>query len=87
MLASRGDTTPMVSFDLVNIASNNQLVQGNPLGPLLFSLVVMELLDELGHSPGIKLQLWFLDDGSSIAKWSTILSLLKINPSVDPHFG
>ena len=40
--------------------------QGDPLGPVLFSLVILELIDEIGLLEGLHLSLWYLDDGTYI---------------------
>ena len=55
--------------------------QGDPLGPLLFSLALLELLDDIGTLEGLKLQLWYLDIGSCSAIASLLDSLLSKGPS------
>ena len=56
------------------------------MGPLLFSLVVMELMDELGPTPEIALQLWYLDDGIFIGICPEVASLLRKLQSAGTSF-
>ena len=46
--------------------------QGDPLGPLLFSLVLADLLDQISI-PGIMFSVWYLDDGTIVGSCSAIL--------------
>ena len=57
------------------------------MGLLLFSLVVMEPMDELGPTPGIALQLWYLDDGIFIGNRPEVASLLRKLQSAGTSFG
>ena len=50
--------------------------QGNPLGPLLSSLVVLELLDELGILLQILIPDCGKDDGTPVGPRSSFTSLL-----------
>ena len=51
--------------------------QGDPLGPLLFSLVVMDFVQSVGLHSSACLSLWYLDDGTFIGPWSSLNALLK----------
>ena len=50
--------------------------QGDPLGPLLFTLVVLELLDDIGNTSDIQLSIRYLDDGTFIGKRGSVSNLL-----------
>ena len=52
--------------------------QGDSLGPLLFSLVLMEFLDDLGPLPDVKLKLWYWDDGSFLGQRASVACLLDV---------
>ena len=48
--------------------------QGDPLGPLLFSLIVLDLLDEIVNEVAtLQWQIWYLDDRSFIGKRASIV--------------
>ena len=51
--------------------------QGDPLGPLLFSLVLLQFIDFVKLHGLVKLHLWYLDDGAFIGSKSSLLKLLK----------
>ena len=61
--------------------------QGDPLGPLLLSLMVLELMDRVGEVEGIHFFVWYLDDGIFIGEQSAISSLLCKLQSVGPDLG
>ena len=50
--------------------------QGDPLGPLLFSLTLLPIISEIKHRlPNLKLNAWFLDDGTIIGTPEDVLKL------------
>ena len=49
-------------FDGAVISSEVGVQQGDPLGPLFFSLALQPLLLELGEIPGLDISFSFLDD-------------------------
>ena len=54
---------------------------------LLFTLVILQLLDNIGPLPDIAMQLWHLDDGTFISSRLAISSLLDRLQSTGPSFG
>ena len=68
------------------IKSTTGVQQGDPLGPLLLSLVVLDVLDSIGQTPGLTLQLWYLDDGTFVGSCTAVSSLLnKLYRWLAPH--
>jgi len=61
--------------------------QGNPLGPLLFSLVLLQFIDFVKLHELFKLHLWYLDDGTFIGSKSSLLKLLDSFSVHGPQFG
>ena len=61
--------------------------QGDPLGPLLFSFVLLQFLDLHCHSSGLKLQLWHLDDSSFIGTRESVAALVDSLVTYGPEFG
>ena len=61
--------------------------QGDPLGPLLFSLVVLQLLDTIGPIDGLFLHVWYLDDGTFVGTRDAVSSFLISLINNGPSFG
>ena len=57
------------------------------MGLLLFSLVILEALDDLGHIDGLQMQLWYLDDGTFFGTRDALSVLLKLLLSRGPDVG
>ena len=57
------------------------------MGPLLFSLVILELMNEIVAQEEISMNLWYLDDGFFVGQRSTIASRLEMVRSKDPSYG
>ena len=61
--------------------------QGDPLGPLLFSLVILELLDHMSDS--LAFSIWYLDDGTLVGPRSVVAlifsKILELGPSLGLH--
>ena len=60
--------------------------QGDPPGPLLFS-VILKLLDDIEDIPDLHLQLWYLDDGIFVGKRSPVAAFLNLLSSKGPSHG
>ena len=69
------------------ILASTGVQQGDPLGPLLFSLVLLQFLDSTSASERCLLSLWYLDDGTFIGSRSALLSLLSCFAHSGPSFG
>ena len=61
--------------------------QGDPLGPLLFSLVLLQFIDFVKLHDLVKLHLWCLDDGTFIGSKSSLLKLLDSFSTHGPQFS
>ena len=55
--------------------ASSSVQQGDPLGPLLFSLVLLQFIDFFKLHGLVKLNLWYLDDGTFIGSKSSLLKL------------
>ena len=53
-------------FGSRNLTSSTSVQQGNPLGSLLFSLIILELVDDIGSINDINLKSWYLDNGNFV---------------------
>ena len=69
------------------ILASATVQQGDPLGPLLFSLVLLGFIRSAGLHSNICLPLWYLEDGTFIGPQSSLTALLTLFSQDGPVFG
>jgi len=81
------DDTHLVYGDFI-LKSREGVQQGDPLGPLLFALVIHTVLSRIkSEVPGLNLNLWYLDDGSLAGRPEDVLRALEILKEEGPRQG
>ena len=60
------------------LLASSGVQQGNPLGPLHFSLVILQFIDAVKLHDLVELNPWYLDDGTLVGKQSSSSSLLSL---------
>ena len=80
-------TAGELRFGRHKLQSTTGVQQGDPLGPLLFSLVILELLDDIGPFPNLNFQLWYLDDGTLVGPRNVVASIFEMLQERGPSFG
>ncbi|XP_026459245.1 uncharacterized protein LOC113359892 [Papaver somniferum] len=61
-----------------HIFSSKGVQQGDPLGPLLFSLVLHQLVRKINVECTLSLQAWYLDDGTIIGDTAEVAKALTV---------
>jgi len=62
--------------------------QGDPLGPLLFSLVLQKIIDDIVQEcPDLVINAWYLDDGTLIGSTESVLRALQTIETRGPALG
>jgi len=62
--------------------------QGDPLGTLLFSLVLHTLIKKIQEKqPNLRINSWFLDDGVTIGTHSELRDIISVIEEVGPSLG
>ena len=57
---------PLLMSEALELRSREGVQQGDPLAPLLFSLVAQPLAENIGMLPGVTWNAWYIDDGNII---------------------
>jgi len=67
--------------------STTGVQQGDPLGPLLFALVLHPLIHQVRDSCKLFLHAWYLDDGTLVGDSEEVAKALDIIRVVGPELG
>ena len=80
-------TEAELRFGDSRILSSTGVQQGDPLGPLLLSLVLSQMLEEVEKPKDASLQLSYLDDGTVIAPRHSVAAFLNQVALHGPKYG
>ena len=72
------------------ISSQTGVQQGDPLGPMLFALVLHKLVTSIGADDDclqLLLEAWYLDDGILAGERSAVIRALHLIEDLGPHLG
>ncbi|KAL7610215.1 hypothetical protein Lser_V15G14394 [Lactuca serriola] len=70
-----------------HIRSSTGVQQGDPLGPLLFAIVLHPLLHKIRDNCKLLLHAWYLDDGTLIGDSEEVTKALDIITVIGPKLG
>jgi hypothetical protein len=71
-----------------NLFSREGVQQGDPLGSLEFSLVLQKfVLHVKEECPDLRLNVWYLDDGTLVGKKADLLKVLRLAITEGPKYG
>ena len=80
--------TSHLTYAHYRIASQEGVQQGDPLGPLLFSVVIQELVLRIRNElPDLTLNKWYLDDGVLAGRSADVLKVLELLTDHGPEVG
>ena len=83
-----GNDDPYLWFPGGVLRSQEGVQQGDPLGPLLFSMVIQQLVDAIRVAcPNLALNCWYLDDGVIAGKAKDVLKALEVIQRLGPDLG
>ena len=81
---------PLLWHPLGQISSQSGIQQGDPLGPLLFALVLQKLIsgvDADDECMDLLYQAWYLDDGTLAGNRPAVLWAMHIIEELGPALG
>ena len=72
------------------ISSQSGVQQGDPLGPMLFALILQTLVSSIEADDecfDLSLNLWYLDDGMLAGEKSAVVRALHLTEELGPHLA
>jgi Reverse transcriptase (RNA-dependent DNA polymerase) len=69
------------------LESSMGVQQGDPLGPLLFALTIHPLIERLSATSQLRLNAWYLDDGTLIGDTIEVAKALRLVQEEGPSLG